>query len=276
MSRLRYGRGTLGLELLIIAVAVAFIFPVYVLITIAFKSPPEVAAAPLAIPERLFVDNFSSAWEEASLAKALLSSTIVTTLSVLLLVAFGSAAAYALVRGGRKLDDILLMLFILGITIPLQLGMVPLYQLMRDLGLLQSYTSLIMFHTGTLLPVTVFLYAGFIRVQDRGYEEAALMDGANQFQTFSKVVFPLLRPVTGTVIVLNAINVWNDFLTPLLYLGGTDKRTLPVSIFAFQGEYATQWGMIFAGLLIAVIPILVVYFLLQKYIIKGFASGLKG
>lgn len=276
MNRIRYGASNLILEIVMIAIAVAFLFPVYVLVVSAFKSAPEVAASSLAPPQGVYLDNFTRAWDEASLGVALLSSGLVAVVSVVLLVIIGSSAAYALVRGARRMDDIIFLLFVAGITIPIQLGMVPLYQLMRDLQLLNNPVSLIIYYTGHLLPITVFLYAGFIRVSSRTYEEAAFVDGANAVQTFSRIVFPLLRPITGTVIILNAIGIWNDFLVPLLYLGTSEFRTVPVAIFAFQGEYATQWGIIFAGLLIAIVPILVVYFVLQKYIIKGFASGLKG
>ncbi|MEV8267344.1 carbohydrate ABC transporter permease [Microbacterium sp. NPDC076911] len=276
MTRLRATFGSALLEILLLGIGIAFIFPVYVLFVMSFKTKQDIAVSAVSPPTSLYLDNYIEAWREAALAQALFNSAIVTSLSMVFLVALGSMAAYGLVRATGKWGDIGILFFLLGITIPLQLGMVPLYQTMRDLGLLQSYTSLIIFHTGSLLPITVFLYAGFIRAQDRSYEEAAYVDGASTMQTFTKIVFPLLRPVTGTVIVLNAIHVWNDFLTPLLYLGGTDKRTLPVAIFAFKGEYATDWGIIFAGLAIAIIPIVIVFFVLQKYIIKGFSSGLKG
>ncbi|NED95371.1 carbohydrate ABC transporter permease [Phytoactinopolyspora alkaliphila] len=259
-----------------ITAAVAFVFPVYILVNISLKNPSEISETPIGLPSTLYTDNYNRAWEAASLGQALINSTVITTLSLLLLVILGSMAAYGLVRGTRRINGILLMLFLLGIMIPLQLGMVPLYEFMRDLGLLQTYTSLIVFHTGTLLPVTIFLYSGFIRAQSASYEEAARMDGASSMQAFWKIVFPLLRPITGTVIIINAIHVWNDFLTPLLYLGGSQFQTLPVAIFAFQGEYATSWGLIFAGLVVAILPILIIYFLLQKYIIQGFASGVKG
>jgi raffinose/stachyose/melibiose transport system permease protein len=110
----------------------------------------------------------------------------------------------------------------------------------------------------------------------RDYEQAALIDGASQLQAFTQVVFPLLRPVTGTVVILNAIFTWNDFLTPLLYLSGTERQTTPVAISTFVGQFVAQWQLVFAGLVIAIAPILVVYFALQRSIIKGFSSGLKG
>ncbi|MBZ2196044.1 carbohydrate ABC transporter permease [Occultella gossypii] len=276
MSRIRYGASNIWLEIVMIAAVVAFIFPVYVMVTMAFKSSAEVAESAIALPQSLNLENFTNAWAEGELGRALANSVVVTSLSIVLLVLIGSAAAFTIVRGGRRIHGVLLMLFLLGMMIPLQLGMVPLYTLMRDLGLLQTYTSLIVFHVGSLLPITIFLYTGFLRAQSPTYEEAARVDGASQWQVYSRIAFPLLRPVTGTVIIINAINIWNDFLTPLLYLGGSDKRTLTVAIYAFRGEYATNWGMTFAGIVMAILPVLIVYFLLQKYIIKGFASGLKG
>lgn len=264
------------LEVVMITLAVVYLLPVYVLVVSAFKSGAEIAESALALPQAVHLENFARAWTEASLGRALLSSLMIAVISVTVLIVIGSSAAYALVRGARRLDNIAFFVFVAGITIPMQLGMVPLYQLMRDLGLLNNPVSLIIYYAGHLLPMTVFLYAGFIRVSTPTYEEAALVDGARPLQIFTGIVFPLLRPVTGTVIILHAISVWNDFLVPLLYLGTSPFRTVPVSIFAFQGEYATQWGIIFAGLLIAILPILLVYFMLQKYIIKGFASGLKG
>lgn len=276
MSRIRYRLPNLILEVLMILLAIVFLLPVYVLVVSAFKTGSEIAKSALALPEGLHLENFARAWGEASLGTALLSSALVAVTSVVLLVMLGSAAAYAIVRGGRRFDDLLFFFFVAGITVPIQLGMVPLYQLMRDLGLLNNPLSLIIYNTGHLLPMTVFLYAGFIRVSSITYEEAARVDGASAVQVFTRIVFPLLRPITGTVVILHAIAIWNDFLVPLLYLGTSDFRTVPVAIFAFQGEYATQWGIIFAGLLIAILPILLVYFMLQKYIIKGFASGLKG
>lgn len=252
ISRLRYGVSTIWLELIMIAAVVAFIFPVYVMVTMAFKSAPEVAASAVALPHSLNLENFTNAWTDGELGRAMVNSVVVTTVSIVLLVVSGSAAAFTIVRGGRRIHGVLLMLFLLGMMIPLQLGMVPLYTLMRDLGLLQTYTSLILFHVGSLLPITIFLYSGFLRAQSPTYEEAARVDGASQWQVFSRIAFPLLRPVTGTVIIINAINIWNDFLTPLLYLGGSDKRTLTVAIYAFRGEYATNWGMTFAGLVMAI------------------------
>jgi raffinose/stachyose/melibiose transport system permease protein len=271
-----YGKSNLIVEVVMILVALIFLFPLYVLLNISLKPLDEVADSPLGLPKEFSLANYREAWAEASLGSALINSTVVMLISVVLLIFIGSMAAYALARRQSRLSYGLYLLFLLGIILPFQLALIPLYQLMRDLQLLGTYTSLIIFYTGHQLPFTVFLYTGFLRALPRDYEDAAFIDGASHFQAFRKIVFPLLRPVTGTVVILNAIFVWNDFLTPLLYVGGTPLQTLPVAIYSFVGQYVSQWGLVFAGLVIGITPILIVYFLLQRYIIRGFASGLKG
>jgi raffinose/stachyose/melibiose transport system permease protein len=272
----RYGPRTFLIEVLMVAAAGVIIFPVYVLINLSLKSRGEVTTDALGLPSTFLFSNYREAWNEAALGKALLSSTIITTSSVVLLILFGSIASFALARRASRLSYAAYLLFLLGLILPFQLALIPLYQMIRDLNLIGTYWSLIIFYTGLQLPFTIFLYTGFLRAMPRDYEQAAFIDGASQLQAFAHVVFPLLRPVTGTVVVLNAIFTWNDFLTPLLYLSGTDRQTMPVAINAFVGQYVAQWQLVFAGLVIAITPILVVYFLLQRSIIRGFASGLKG
>jgi raffinose/stachyose/melibiose transport system permease protein len=185
-------------------------------------------------------------------------------------------AAYRLARVGTRWSKVTFSLVMLGLLLPFQLALIPLYQTMRDLGLLGSLWSLVLFYSGLQVPFTTFLYVGFIRALPREYEEAALLDGAGPLALFVRVVLPLLRPITGTAVNLNAIYVWNDFITPLLYLSGSNQQTIPVAIFGFVGQYTSNWSMVFAGLIIGVLPILIVYFLMQRRIIKGFAGGLKG
>jgi raffinose/stachyose/melibiose transport system permease protein len=276
MSRNRYGLGNLFTELAMICTALVIIFPVYVLVTLSLKSRGEVTKEPLSLPSTFIFSNYSKAWSEASLGPAIMSSMVITVSSGLLLVLLGSLASFTLARRATRLSYAAYLLFLLGLVLPFQLALIPLYQIVRDLHLIGTYWSMIGFYTGLQLPFTIFLYTGFLRSIPRDYEQAAAIDGASQLEAFAQVVFPLLRPVTGTVVILNAIFTWNDFLTPLLYLSGTDRRTIPVAVNSFVGQYVTQWQLVFAGLVIAIAPILLVYFLLQRTIIKGFASGLKG
>ncbi|WP_021593777.1 MULTISPECIES: carbohydrate ABC transporter permease [Actinomadura] len=272
----RYGLRTFGLELVMIAAAVAFLFPVYALVTLSLKDERQVAESPLAPPGSPALDNYSAAWTRAELGPALMNSTVITVASLVALIALGSFAAYFLSRRASRLGYGLYVLFLLGIVLPFQLGMIPLFKLVDGAGLLGTYQGMIIFYTGIQLPFTIFLYTGFIRALPGDYAHAALIDGAGHVRAFTRVVFPLLRPVTGTVLILNAVFIWNDFFTPLLYLGGSTRETVPVRIFAFVGQYVSDNGLVFAGLVLASLPILAVFLVLQRYVIKGFASGLKG
>jgi raffinose/stachyose/melibiose transport system permease protein len=273
---LRYGRKTFALELGMIFVALLFLFPVYVLVTLSFKSTPEISGGGLGLPSGLETSNYSQAWNVAHLGAALLNSTIITGLGLVVLVAVGSTASYYLARKQSRLSYGLYILFLLGIILPFQLALVPLYRMVKDAGLLGSYTSMVIFYTGLQMPFTIFLYTGFLRALPREYGEAALVDGATHWQSFRRVTFPLLRPITGTVVILNAVFIWNDFLTPLIYLGGSPNETIPVVVYQFVGQYVSNWGYIFAAVVLATLPMLLLFLLLQRFVIKGFTSGLKG
>lgn len=274
--RTSYRPRTLVRELVMIAVAIMFLFPVYALVTLAFKDPSQIANRPLSLPNPPSVGSFGEAWQSASLGSALLNSTLITVSSVVILIVLGSLAAYFLARTASRLSYSLYILFLVGIILPFQLGMIPLYQLVNDMGLLGTYQGMILFYTGIQLPFTVFLYTGFIRSLPADYTNAALIDGASHLQAFGYVIFPLLRPITGTVLILNAVHIWNDFFTPLLYLGGSGRETVPVRVFAFVNEYTSDYGLVAAGLVLAALPILLVFLVLQRYVIRGFSSGLKG
>ena len=144
------------------------------------------------------------------------------------------------------------------------------------MNLLGTLPSLIIFYIGREMPIAIFLYTAFLRNIPREYEEAAAIDGAGNVKTFTNVVLPLLRPVTGTVIILTGVFVYNDFFTPLLYLSGTGNQTTTVALAQFVQEYRSYWNLVFAGLIMASTPILIVFFAMQKSVIKGFGGGLKG
>ncbi|MEY9211838.1 carbohydrate ABC transporter permease [Thermobifida halotolerans] len=271
----RYTWRTALLEAVMIGAGLLFAFPVYVLVVLALRSEDS-TASPLAPPTEPTLANFGDAWREAGLGAATLYSALVTVSSVTLLVVLSALAAYPIARSTRHWSRGVFALFMLGLLLPFQLALIPLYQTMRDLGLLGNPLALTIFYTGVQMPFSVFLYTGFLRTLDRGYEEAALMDGCGPVRAFVRVVFPLLRPITGTVVILNVIFVWNDFLTPLLYLSGTGQQTIPVALFGFVGQYVSQWPLVFAGLIIGSAPVLIAYFAMQKRIIQGFAGGLKG
>jgi raffinose/stachyose/melibiose transport system permease protein len=258
-----------------IAVAVAFLFPVYALVTLSLKDPQQIAASPLSPPTSPTFANFGQAWERASFGSALLNSTVITVVSVAVLIAIGSFAAYFIARWQTRLGYGLYVLFLLGIVLPFQLGMIPLFKLVDGAGLLGTYQGMIVFYTGIQLPFTIFLYTGYMRTLPRAYDEAGKLDGGSDFQVFRYIIFPMMRPVTGTVLILNCVFVWNDFMTPLLYLQGSSWATIPVAVASFVDQEITDWGIVFAALLIGIAPVMVLFAVLQKRMMEGFAGGLK-
>ncbi|MEV0221353.1 carbohydrate ABC transporter permease [Streptomyces sp. NPDC050704] len=272
---IRYRRRTLALELGMIATALVVGFPVYVLVNLAVR-PASDTSSPISPTTSPTLDNFTQAWQQGALGGALANSVLVTAVSVVIVLAVSSLAAYPLARITARWSRGTYLTFLLGLVLPFQLASLPLYQTMRDMGLLGTPWALILFYSGLQVPFTVFLYVGFLRALPRDFEDAALIDGCTPLQGFRYVVLPMLKPITVTALVLNAVAVWNDFFTPLLYLSGSAQQTMPVAIAGFVGQYVTDWNLIFAALVISILPVLLVYFVLQRSIINGFAGGLKG
>lgn len=271
----RYRGRTLILEIVMIAVAAVFAFPIYALVNLAVRAPSD-TSSPIRPTSSPTLDNFTRAWQEAGLGGALINSVVVTVAGVLIVLTVSALAAYPLARSTAHWSRGTFLLIMLGLILPFQLASLPLYQTVRDLGLLGSVWSLVLFYAGLQVPFTTFLYVGFLRALPRDFEEAAVIDGSSALQTFRYVVLPMLKPITVTALVLNAVSIWNDFFTPLLYLSGSTQQTMPVAIAGFVGQYVSDWNLIFAALVISIVPVLAVYLALQRSIINGFAGGLKG
>jgi raffinose/stachyose/melibiose transport system permease protein len=256
--------------------ALVFVLPIYVLVNLAIRPVDDLSSA-IAPTRHPTLQNFSDAWSGSSIGSALVTSTIVTTLSSIGVLVCSVMAAYPLARSTARLSNAVFYLFLIGLLLPFQVASLPLYTTMRDLHLLGTVWSLILYYTGLLLPFSVFLVTTFLRTSvATEYEEAAWVDGCGHARTFLHIVVPLLRPVLGTLIILNGVAIWNDFFTPLLYLIGSERTTVPVALYQFVGVFNSQWPLIFAGLIISMLPVLTVYLAFQRYVIRGFAGGLKG
>jgi raffinose/stachyose/melibiose transport system permease protein len=275
----RYKRSTLLRELALILVAVVFCLPFYMLIAIALETTSQTYKTPLSFPWPPHFGNLPDAWStggDGGLGRALESSAIITGSSVVALIVLGSLCAYTIARRKGHLSNLVYILFVLGYILPFQLAIIPLFVAMRHLGLIGNYAGMIVLNIGLLMPLTVFLYTGFIRALPRDYEEAARVDGAGILRTYARVVFPLLRPITGTAAVLIGISVWNEFFTALIFLGGSRYQTLTVAVYSFANGYVARWNLFFAGVAIAIAPILIFYLFAQRQLIRGFSGGVKG
>jgi raffinose/stachyose/melibiose transport system permease protein len=271
----RYTGWTFVREVLLILLAIVWMIPFYFLVIVSVKPDVEALQSPLSFPDELHLSNFSTAWNDAALDRSLLNSLIITGGSVLALIAIGSICAYAIARRPGRMSAMLYFLFVLAIILPFQLGLVPTYAVMRDFGLVGSYIGIILLYTGIWMPFAVFLYTGFVLALPKEYEEASRVDGATSLRTFRKVVFPLLRPVTGTVAIFTGLIIWNDFFLSLIYLNGTDKTPLPVAVYTFVGAFASRWNLIFAAVLVSLAPIMLFFLVAQRQLIRGFTGGIK-
>ncbi|MQY39941.1 L-arabinose transport system permease protein AraQ [Streptomyces sp. RB17] len=271
----RYTWRTFAREITLVLGGLAWLSPLYLLVLTSVKPDSQIFSSPTSLPTSLAVGNYSEAWNAADLGHALFNSLVITGGSVALLIAVGSLCAYTIARRPGRWSGLLYLLFVVGIIVPFQLGLIPLYSVMRSLGLVGSYVGIILLYGGLWIPMAVFLYTGFIRAMPKEYEEAALIDGATPFRTFWRVIFPQLRPVTVTVATLCGILVWNDFFTPLVFLSGTDKTPLPLAIYEFVGSVATRWNLVFAGILVALLPVLVLFVLAQRQLMHSFSGGIK-
>jgi raffinose/stachyose/melibiose transport system permease protein len=271
----RYNRRAFARELMLLAVAAIWWVPFYFLVIVALKPDTEALEDPLSFPKEVHLANFSTAWHDASLGRALLNSLLITGGSVAALIAIGSVCAYTIARRPGRMGAALYLLFVLGIILPFQLGLVPAYAVMRHISLVGSYLGIILLYTGIWMPFSVFLYTGFVRALPKEYEEAARVDGASMLRTFRRVVFPLLRPVTGTVAIFTGLIIWNDFFLSLIFLNGTKKTPLPVAVYTFVGAFASRWNLIFAAVIVSLAPVLIFFLFAQRQLIRGFTGGIK-
>jgi raffinose/stachyose/melibiose transport system permease protein len=261
-------------------VAIIFLLPFYFLVTTALKSDQEVlTTSNLAPPTSLDFGNFTevlTAQGNSNVVLGLVNSLLITAGSILGLVLLGSLTGYVIARSTRRWSKTVYYLFLIAIVLPTQLGTVPLYIGARTIGLTGSVWGMIILYTGMLVPLSIFLYAGFFRGLGTEFEEAATIDGASRTQAFFQIVLPLMSPATGTVAILAGLIVWNDFFTSLIFLGGSENQTLPVAMYYYIGSLVSSWNKIFAIVIVSMIPILAFYLFAQKRFIQGFAGGLKG
>lgn len=275
MTVFRYTRRSLVREILLILLALVWLVPFYLLINVSLKpSNGDVYGSPFTPTSSLSFGNYSQAWQGSmtgTLGRGFVNSIIITGTSVLGIVLLSSIAAYVIARRMGKVSAIAFSLFGFGIILPVQLGIIPIFSAMQKLGLVGSYLSVILYYVGTFMPLAVAMYVSFLRVVPRQCEEAAQIDGAHWITIFTRVVFPLLRPATGTVAILAGLLIWNDFFAPLIFLSGSAHATLPVVIYSLVGGLGSQWNVIFASITISVLPLIAIFLIGQRQMMRGFA-----
>ena len=273
MMKKKIGNIASGMILFVGILLIAF--PMYLTIVTAFKTGKETAQNFFTLPQTLYLDNFKEVIQSNEFFVYVGNSILITVCSLVLILIIVPLVSYAIARNMKKLyyKGIYLM-FSLGIFVPFQVIMLPVVKQMTKLSLLNKYGLIILYATCALAQ-GVFLYVGYIKNNmPMELEEAAYIDGASKIKTYILVVFPMLKPMTATIIITNALWVWNDFLLPLLMLNKSSKYwTLPLFQYNFQSTYAVEYNLAFASFVLTIIPILIIYLIFQKYILAGMTNG---
>lgn len=250
----------------------AFAMPFILVLINSFKPKVDILKDPLALPLEFSWENFEAAIRKMEYFQALTNSVIVTVFSVSALIVTSSMLAYFLARTNTKFSNVIFLTLVASMIVPFQALMIPFVGMYGWFININEIFSLIVFYIGFGVALSTFLYHGFVKTIPRELDEAAAIDGAGDLGIFWRVIFPMLGPVTATVAIINSLWIWNDFLLPSLVLS-QETYTLPLSTYLFYGQYAREFGQAMAGLLLAIIPIIVFYFFLQKQIVSGIAAG---
>ncbi len=263
----------LMLTLVLSLVALVFLMPFYFIIANSFKTFSQIMMDPSSIPTSLHLENYTKAIKQVNFIKVFFNSLIITFFSVGGMVALGSTSAWKLVRVPFSISTIMFTLYVAAMVIPFQSVMVPLVKVSSTIHFIDSRLGLIIIYLGFGQPFTVFLFHGFIKGVPKELEESAMLEGCNDIQLFYRIVFPLLKTITITVIILQTLWVWNDFLLPSLILYDKDLQTIPLSINRFFGQYKNQWDRALPTLVLSIVPIVTFFLALQKHMIKGITEG---
>ncbi|NMO98094.1 carbohydrate ABC transporter permease [Paenibacillus lemnae] len=269
----KYRAGTFVTEIIMIIAALIFLIPFYFLFVNSVKTFGDLLRDSAAWPSAMEWGNYARAWTTINFTAAFWNSVIVTVASNLLLALISSMTAYQLVRRDSRFNRLLFALFVAAMVIPFQSIMIPLVKVTAAIGLTNSLPGLIVCYLGFGVPLSVFLFHGFTKSIPLEIEEAATVDGSSPYGVFFRIVFPLMKPMFVTVIILNTLWIWNDYLLPSLILSSEHLRTIPIATFALFGQYTKQWDLALPALVLGILPIILFFLLMQKYIIEGITSG---
>jgi raffinose/stachyose/melibiose transport system permease protein len=271
----QYGRSFFSaiVFLLLAAASVFTLFPIYMGVLNSLKSEGEMLNNILSFPAKLEFGNYEDALEKTEFLKSLRNTVTVAVVGLAGIILFASMAGYKMSRTPGKLSGFLFGLFVLSMLIPFHSIMITLVKISKELSVQGSTFGLGVIYIGLGVSMAIFLYHGFVKSVPRDLDEAAVVDGCGELRLFFVVVFPLLLPVTATIAILNLLWMWNDFLLPLLMLTDSDDYTLLLSTNMLFGEYNNDWSAILASLVLAMLPVIILYIVLQKYILDGIADG---
>ncbi|MCQ2549580.1 MAG: carbohydrate ABC transporter permease [Lachnospiraceae bacterium] len=261
-------------ELIMICLAIVWFLPVYYLAVTTLKTQQDATLHPLALPSHWEFGNYINAWVKMEFPRALFNTFIITVSSVCILIFIGAFAGYALARAKNKTASFIFMLFLAGLIVPFHMNIISLYKIVKNMGLMNKLLGVILVDVAINMPQTIFLFKEFIENSvPWELEEAAIVDGCDVTRRVLLIVVPLLKPVVSTTVIIVTLNVWNEFMTPLLFLQSRAKGVILQEVSRNIGQFSTDWATMFPMLMLGVLPLIIFYIFMQKYIIAGVAAG---
>ncbi|MEK4039410.1 carbohydrate ABC transporter permease [Paenibacillus sp. FSL F4-0122] len=264
--------------LLMFILALIVAVPLYYLVVTTFKSSYEAGVHPLALPSSLSFESYINAFQKMQYPRAFMNTFIITALSVIGVILCASMGGYVLNRkGDSKAAKIVFVLILAGIMFPYQMSVLGLYKVVQSLHLMNTLWAVIFINIAVNIPFATFMFRSFITTIPGELEEAAKIDGAGFYRVFWVITFPLMKPIIATVAILNSLTIWNDFMGPLYFLQSREKNVILQEVYRNVGQFSTDWNSMFPMMVLGVLPLLIFYLFMQKYIIGGVMNGaLKG
>ena len=260
-------------RLVLLINAFLVLLPIFFLFNSALRETNSFASNPFLLAKEPHWENFSQVWSDGEFATYLQNSLIVTGGSLVLIIICALGAGFILGRYNFKGNTIIFAFILTGMLVPAKLAILPLFIQLKWMNLLDSHFGLILVYSSGALPAAVFIMSGFFRALPTDLDNAARIDGASEFQLLRRVLIPLVRPGMAIVAIYSAIPIWNDFFLPLVFLQSPENKTIMQGLTVFFGQYASQWGVLFAGLTLAALPLITLYLILSEQFIKGLTAG---
>ncbi|MCQ2509000.1 MAG: carbohydrate ABC transporter permease [Lachnospiraceae bacterium] len=250
-----------------------FLVPFLLVLLNSFKSNKEIILDPLSLPEKINFSGYVKAFGAMNYLQTFKNSLIITVLSIVLIVLFAVMCAYFFARNNWKINRLIFMIMVMSMIIPFQTIMIPIVKNFSAINAVNNIFMVVVFYVGAHISMAVFMFQGFIKSIPAELDEAATIDGCNKFQVLFYIIFPLLKPIISTVAILDVLAIWNDFLLPYILLQSNNLKTLPLMTYSFFGQYSVDYSLVCSGLIMSILPVIIIYAVLQKQIIDGVVSG---
>ena len=265
--------GQIVIYVLFTILLVLFLIPFFLVLLNSFKENKKIILDPFALPSKINLSGYVKAFTAMNYLQTFKNSLIITVLSIVLIILFAVMCAYFFARNNWKINKILFMIMVASMIIPFQTIMIPIVKNFSAINAVDNIFMVVVFYIGAHISMAVFMFQGFIKNIPVELDEAATIDGCNDFQILFKIIFPLLKPIISTVAVLDILAIWNDFLLPYILLQSNRLKTLPLMTYSFFGQYSVDYSLVCSGLIMSILPVIIIYAFLQKQIIDGVVAG---